>query len=78
MATKKENKKKIPLEELSYESFEKMTEEEVFKTYSADIKDYGRWLWREQDKGGPTYSLQQCIEQAKRELMEGIWGPASE
>ena len=55
-----------------------MTEEEVFKTYSADIKDYGRWLWREQDKGGPTYSLQQCIEQAKQELMEGNWGPASE
>lgn len=76
MATKKQNK--IPLNELSYESFEKMTEEEIFKTYSVDIKDYGRWLWREQDRGGPMYSLEQCIEQAKQELMEGAWGPAAE
>jgi broad specificity phosphatase PhoE len=74
---KKENKKKVPLNELSYESFENMSEAEVFKTYAAEIEEYADWIWREQDRGGPMYSLEQCIDQAKKELMDGNWGPAS-
>jgi hypothetical protein len=79
--TKKTNKKvtkKIPLDELSYEKFNEMTEDEIFETYAAEIQDYGEWIWREQDRGGPTYSLEQCVEMAKQELMDGVWGPASE
>lgn len=75
---KKENKKKIPLKELSYESFEKMSESEVFETYADEIQEYGDWIWREQDRGGPTYSLEQCVEMAKKELMDGVWGPGAE
>lgn len=81
MATRKQNKKnknKIPLNELSYDSFDKMSAEEILETYEDEIKDYGEWIWREQDRGGPMYSLEQCIEQAKTELLEGAWGPAAE
>jgi hypothetical protein len=71
-------KKKVPLDKLSFEEFAKMSEEEVFETYADEIQEYGDWIWREQDRGGPTYSLEQCVEMAKRELMEGLWGPAAD
>ena len=75
---KKPKSTAIPLDELTVEQFEAMSEEEVYETYAKDIKEHGEWIWREQDRGGPTYDLESCIEQAKKELMEGYWGPLSE
>lgn len=75
---KKKDTKKIPLDQLSYETFKSMDSEEIFKTYKPEIENHAEWIWREQGRCGPTYSLEQCIEIAKEELMDGIWGPASE
>ena len=72
-----EDTKKVPLDQLSYESFKSMAPEEIFEKYESEINNHAEWICREQDRGGPTYSLEQCIEIAKEELMNGLWGPAS-
>jgi hypothetical protein len=68
-----------PLENLTYEEFDKLRNQlgdnEVFEMYDDEIQDYAEWLWREQDRGGPMYDLDQCIERAKESLIDGIWGP---
>jgi len=69
--------KLTPLTEMSYDDFEKLLaekgEEGVFEMYAGEIKEYAEWIWREQD--GEEYDLDQCIEMAQRELMDGSWGP---
>ncbi len=72
--------KLTPLTEMSPEEFEKLVEEKgekgVFQMYTGEIKEYAEWIWREQD--GEEYDLDQCIEMAQRELMDGSWGPREE
>lgn len=75
---KKPESTAIPLDKLTAEQFEAMSEDEIYETYAKDIKEHGEWIWREQDRGAPSYDLESCIEQAKKELMEGYWGPLSE
>lgn len=74
--------KLTPLDEMSYDDFEKLVEEHgedgVFEMYADEIQDYGEWIWREQDRGGPTYDLQSCVRMAQEELMNGTWGPRAE
>ena len=74
--------KLTPLDEMSYDDFEKLVEEHgedgLFEMYADEIKDYGEWIWREQDRGGPTYDLRSCIRMAQEELMNGTWGPRAE
>ena len=50
-----------------------MSKEEILITYAEEIEEHGDWIYREQDRGGPTYSREQCIEQAKQEVMDGTW-----
>ncbi len=72
--------KLTPLTEMSYDDFEKLLvekgEEGVFEMYAGEIKEYAEWIWREQD--GEEYDLDECIEMAQRELMDGSWGPREE
>jgi hypothetical protein len=69
-----------PLTEMSYEEFERLVEEKgekgIFEMYAGEIKEYAEWIWREQ--AGEEYDLDQCIEMAQRELMDGSWGPREE
>jgi hypothetical protein len=71
--------KLTPLREMSYEDFEKLLSEKgedgVFEMYADEIRKFGEWIWREQDRGGPTYDLRSCIRMAEQELLSGLWGP---
>jgi len=74
--------KLTPLTEMSYEDFEKLLAEKgedgVFEMYADEIREHGEWIWREQDRGGPTYDLPSCIRMAEQELLDGFWGPREE
>ena len=74
--------KLTPLTEMSYEDFEKLLAEKgedgVFEMYADEIREHGEWIWREQDRGGPTYDLPSCIRMAEQELLDGLWGPREE
>ena len=61
---------KIPLKQLDPDT---ITEHELRTNYAEEIEEHGDWIWREQDRGGPTYSRESCIEQAVKEIMEGLY-----
>ena len=63
-------KLKVPIEEADLDN---MSDEQILTIYAEEIEEHGDWIWREQDRGGPTYSREQCIEQAKKEILEGDW-----
>ena len=61
---------KIPLKQLDPDT---ITEHELRTNYAEEIEEHGDWIWREKDRGGPTYSRESCIEQAVKEIMEGLY-----
>jgi hypothetical protein len=61
---------KVPIEDADLDN---MTKEQILATYAEEIEEHGDWIYREQDRGGPTYSRKQCIEQAKQEVIDGTW-----
>ena len=61
---------KVPIEDADLDN---MTKEQILATYANEIEEHGDWIYREQDRGGPTYSREQCIEQAKQEVLDGTW-----
>lgn len=62
-------KAKVPIEEADLEN---MTDAAIRRTYSEEIKEHARWLWREQGHGG-TYTMRDCINETMREIRVGDW-----
>jgi len=70
LANKPAKPVKIPIEEAELGS---MSDEEILTTYAKEIEEHADWIWREQNRVGPTYSRARCMKITMSAIRNDNW-----